>query len=76
MANLKQEIINNLQFLAKYYKKTGDQWRTSSYSSAVISIASNPVNFSKKDTINSIKKIPNVGTGIAKKIHAYPIPSS
>jgi DNA polymerase/3'-5' exonuclease PolX len=62
---MNNELIKNLQILANYYKKTGDNWRQQAYQRAIVGIRT----YNKQITTPSqLKGIKGVGKGIAKKI--------
>lgn len=61
-------IIDNLELLSKYYKKTGDQWRHAAYQKAVGSIKR--LNYEITDA-KQARKLPGVGKAIGDKIHEY-----
>lgn len=68
MNQYNQEIIDNLDILARYYKKVGDQWRQQAYQRAIVSIKG--LDFQITD-IKQIKSVKGIGKNINEKINEY-----
>jgi len=61
-------ILQELGILAKYYKNTGDAWRTQAYQKAIISIR----NMDQEITdISQVKGVKGIGKGTLNKIQEY-----
>jgi DNA polymerase/3'-5' exonuclease PolX len=65
---MNQELIRNLNDLAKYYKLTGDRWRDQAYQKAIVSIKAFP---SEITSVSQVKKLPGVGAKIQEKINQF-----
>ena len=65
---MNRDIIDNLNILAKYYKKTGDHWRQQAYQRAIISLKSHP---DKITDIKQIKGLKGIGKTMLTKIKEF-----
>ena len=66
--NPNKKLVQELQRLADYYKKSGDTWRAKSYAKAVVNISNYP---HKLKTKEEAMRINGVGKGIAEKIEEF-----
>ena len=65
---MNQELIHNLNELAKHYKQAGDRWRGAAYQKAIVSIKQFPEEITKSSQLIGL---PGVGAKIRKKIEDY-----
>ena len=65
---MNQNIIKNLNILAKYYKTIGDPWRQQAYQRAIISIKSYPKEIVD---IKQVKGLKGIGKTMQTKIKEY-----
>ena len=65
---MNQQIINNFEILAKYYKKTGDKWRQQAYQRAIFAIRMLSFQITN---INQVKNIKGIGKTTKEKIKEY-----
>jgi DNA polymerase/3'-5' exonuclease PolX len=65
---MNQDLIRNLNDLAKYHKQAGDRWRDQAYQKAISSIKTIP--FTITD-VSQVKNLPGVGSKIREKINQF-----